>query len=185
MGWKGTGLNIHAACDHNCIFTDLKANFPSSAHDVTVFRRSRLPEMTSNIEGFLLGDSGYKGMSSVVQPFSNPSGKAEKLFNLAHKATRTRIEHAFGYWKTEFPILKKLPNMKINRLPNLIIATAVLYNIKRMNRKDFLVVSPKDLVIHGEDDISPLTTTNPNEIREILVQRHFRRADLYGNMVSF
>lgn len=124
---------------------------------------------------YLLGDLAYKGIPYVLTPFSNPSGAAEKYYNIVQRATRGRAEHVFGYWKKSFPILNHLPNIQVERLPGIIMATAVLYNIKQMSRPDFMTISPADISLYQQETADIKQTTGQTDVRDYLVNTYFRK----------
>lgn len=54
------------------------------------------------IDGWLLGDSGYPLKPWLLTPFLNPSSNGEEKYNRCHKSTRNVIERAFGLLKSRF-----------------------------------------------------------------------------------
>ena len=86
----------------------------------------------------------------------NPQTQAEQLYNEAHIRTRNTVERNIGVWKRRFPILAYGCRLKLETCMEVIIATAVVYNIcKDQNEED--PPDPEDielfLQIMQEDDV--------------------------------
>jgi hypothetical protein len=64
--------------------------------------------------GCLLGDSAYRLTNRVIKPYSKGAvrrDRTERLaqFNVHFSSARVRVEHAYGYMKGRFPILRAIP----------------------------------------------------------------------------
>ncbi|XP_066593233.1 putative nuclease HARBI1 [Prorops nasuta] len=118
---------------------DIVARWPGSTHDSTIFDHSRLKQRFDDMElnnGIILADRGYRNHRYLLTPLANPTTPAEILYNEAHIRTRCMVERCFGVWGRLFPVLTigsrfRKPQSTIN----VIIATAVLYNIIRRDSK--------------------------------------------------
>ena len=77
----------------------------------------------------ILGDGGYAIAPYLVTPFRNPLTVAERAYNRLLTKERVLIEMMFGRLKKRFPILKNQVRLKTERIPNVIVACVVLYNI--------------------------------------------------------
>lgn len=64
-----------------------------------------------------------------MTPFRNPLTVAERAYNRLLTKERVLIEMMFGRLKKRFPILKNQVRLKTERIPNVIVACVVLYNI--------------------------------------------------------
>ncbi|CAG2196490.1 HARBI1 [Mytilus edulis] len=97
-------LNIQAVVDHEMRFTNLVAKFPGSVHDSYIFSNSELGYFfeENNVDGWLLGDSGYGLKKYLLTPKLNPNTLAEEKYNKAHSKTRTIVEQAFGVCKSRY-----------------------------------------------------------------------------------
>jgi hypothetical protein len=58
-----------------------------------------------NIDGLILGDSGYAVSRWLFTPVRNPANAAERRYNRRHRRTRTVIEQAFGRLKMDWRVL--------------------------------------------------------------------------------
>ncbi|CAC5407865.1 HARBI1 [Mytilus coruscus] len=97
-------LNIQAVVDHEMRLTLLVAKFPGSVHDSYIFSNSELGFFfeENNVDGWLLGDSGYGLKKYLLTPKLNPNTLAEEKYNKAHAKTRIIVEQAFGVCKSKF-----------------------------------------------------------------------------------
>ena len=84
---------------------------------------------SGDTDGLLLGDSGYPCKPCLMTPYYDPLTPAQKLFNKAHSKTRVVVEQTFGILKQRFPCLRYTLRNKIDHIPNIIVATAILHNI--------------------------------------------------------
>lgn len=78
------------------------------------------------------------------------------MYNESHIRTRNTVERQIGVWKRRFPILAYGCRLKIDTVLEIIVATAVLYNIcKENNEQD--PPDPEDLArflqVMVEDDV--------------------------------
>jgi hypothetical protein len=53
----------------------------------------------AEMDGHLLGDSGYKLSPQVLIPHPNPTSRAQEKYNRALAKTRVRVEMTFGIFK--------------------------------------------------------------------------------------
>ena len=58
-----------------------------------------------HVNGFILGDSGYRCTPWLMTPLLQPNGAAERRYNAAHKKTRVLVEQSIGRWKRRFHVL--------------------------------------------------------------------------------
>ncbi|XP_048255266.1 putative nuclease HARBI1 [Haliotis rufescens] len=102
-------LNIQAVCDANMRFTNCVFKWPGSVHDSYIWNNSALGQYfeKKNIDGWLLGDSGYACRPWLLTPVLNPSSEGQEKYNRCHIKTRNTIERAFGLCKSRFRCLHK------------------------------------------------------------------------------
>ncbi|XP_033733615.1 putative nuclease HARBI1 [Pecten maximus] len=91
-------LNIQAVVDSRCRFINIVARWPGSVHDSFILNNSNLSAVFERreIDGWLLGDSGYPLRPWLLTPIANPTTHADDRYNRAHKKTRSVVERAFG-----------------------------------------------------------------------------------------
>lgn len=132
-------INVQAICDQNYVFMNIDARWPGSVHDSRIWKNSSAHEMMQRTTNtVLLGDSGYGIMPYLMKPFSIVENAEQAAFNRLLKKERVIIEHAFGQLKRRFPILKYVCRVKLENIPKVIVACAVLHNIaKYLGDEDF------------------------------------------------
>ena len=99
------GITLQALCDSNLKFLDCFAGYPSSVHDVRIFRNSDLyKDVTAHKQRFfpenhiILGDKAYPCLSWCIPPYRN-NGRLtiqQTLFNTLHAKTRQTVERSFA-----------------------------------------------------------------------------------------
>lgn len=110
---------------------DLVARWPGSVHDSRIFDSSGLKALLEGreIQGLLLGDSGYAQSEYLFTPAPEPVDRRQARYNRSHRTTRNCIERCFGSWKKRFPCLSRQLNTKVTTSLMIISACAVLHNI--------------------------------------------------------
>ncbi|XP_066583783.1 putative nuclease HARBI1 [Prorops nasuta] len=132
-------INVQCLVNSDLEIMDCVVRWPGSTHDSTIFSHSRLKCRFDEMEfgnGLILGDRGYRNHRYLMTPLTNPITPAEVLFNEAHIRTRCMVERCFGCWGRMFPVKTMGTRFrKPERSINVILATAVLYNITRRDKK--------------------------------------------------
>lgn len=126
-------FNVQAVCDSDCIFTDIVVAWPGSVHDSRIFKNSNLynRQNTGEINGILLGDSGYALSPFLLTPFSEPQCFGEERYNKIHKKARCTIERSFGQLKRRFHCLGSILRCKLDRVGSIITACFILHNVAK------------------------------------------------------
>ncbi|XP_066596923.1 putative nuclease HARBI1 [Prorops nasuta] len=134
-------INVQCLVNSNLEIMDIVARWPGSTHDSTIFANSRLKQRFDNFEcdnGVILGDRGYPNQRYLITPLANPTTPAEVLFNEAHIRTRCMVERCFGSWGRMFPVSSGKYGTRFQtpeRTINVILASAILYNITRRDKR--------------------------------------------------
>lgn len=170
-------FNVQATCDEKCTFTSVDVGWPGSVHDSRIFQTSELHEKVArNVQGSLLGDSGYGIAPYMMTPYSNPNTAAERHFNREHARNRVVIEQAFGQLKRRFPILRYGIRLKLANAPKCIIACVVLHNVaKSLNDADDFGDDEEE---EAEDGVEPQAADAPLAVRQIRLQGQQRRQEV-------
>lgn len=151
-------INVQATCNAKEWFTSVDASWPGSVHDSRIFKNSAvyqtLQNMSRNGPTVIIGDSGYGSAPWIVVPFKNPGTPVELHFNKIYAKERVIIERCFGQLKRRFPALHYKLRVKLDRVPGMIIACAVLYNISKYlnDDDDFPELPPDDTFDHLQED---------------------------------
>ncbi|KAK5647826.1 hypothetical protein RI129_003078 [Pyrocoelia pectoralis] len=128
-------INVQICINADFLIQDIVARWPGSAHDATIFNNSRLKFRFQEGEfgnGILLGDSGYMNTHYLMTPFLNTTTRGQENYNRAHVRTRVKVENVIGIWKRRFPILAYGCRLKLESILPIIVATAVLHNVARL-----------------------------------------------------
>ncbi|XP_045497056.1 putative nuclease HARBI1 [Colias croceus] len=124
-------INTQVITGPNMEIFDIVVRWPGSSHDSRIFRNSRAFRQFSRgeINGIIVGDSGYPSLTFMLTPLLQATTRAEINYNYAQVRTRNIIERFFGVWKRKFPCLQLGLRTKLRTSTNIIIACAVLHNI--------------------------------------------------------
>lgn len=117
---------------------NIVARCPGSTHDSRIFDNSRLrARLELGLESgdldssWLVGDGGYACRDYLLTTFRSPTTRAKMEYNLSHARTRNVIERVFGVWKNTFQVLRTGLTTKRETSMNIIVACAVLWNVRR------------------------------------------------------
>lgn len=75
-------INMQAIVDERCRFLNLVARWPGSTHDSFVLRNSAVWDAfeRGDINGLILGDSGYPNRDWLMTPIINPTTDAKRRY---------------------------------------------------------------------------------------------------------
>jgi len=131
-------INVQAIVDHRDRFMNIVAAHPGATHDSFILRHSNVWTAFEDNErygdenfGHLIGDSGYAQSKWMMTPIRAPANASHRRYNNAHASLRNGIERVFGQWKREFMQLKYVSRVALDRAPQIIVACAVLHNIRK------------------------------------------------------
>lgn len=139
-------IHVQAVCTQNLLFTSMFAGNAGSVHDARIFRISPVARYFENPEKYfcndshLVGDAAYGIHTNMMVPFKDNGHLSlrQKNFNFCHSSARMAIERAFGVWKARWrSILDCLSMITLEKIPEYILATAVLHNICIINNDLF------------------------------------------------
>ncbi|KAF5297240.1 hypothetical protein FQR65_LT19729 [Abscondita terminalis] len=139
-------------------------------------RRRRNP---ANVKEVATASSTERDADSRA-PFLEPRNDGEEINNRSHRTSRVKIENLFGIWKRRFPIMAYGCGLNLDKVFAVIISTAVLHNIARINEEpmppDEVEVMQYHLqkALRDEDIPAPLNYNNNNfDHRRFSVLNHF------------
>ena len=137
-------INVQAICDCNGRFTDVDIKWPDSHHDARVFANSEVQKGYTKgkfklyykklipgdelIPQILLGDPAYPLLPYVMKEYAVCQGNNEVMFNTMLRPARNQIECAFGRLKARWRILLRPMDLKLEDIPDIILACFVLHN---------------------------------------------------------
>ncbi|XP_071804951.1 putative nuclease HARBI1 [Asterias amurensis] len=134
-------INIQLICDVKFMITNVVARWPGSTHDSRILQESRIGQLfeRGQLQGILLGDSGYPVRPWLMTPLANPATNGERAYNRSQTTTRAVIEQVNGQLKNKFRCLLG-HGMQIipERACDVIVACCVLFNISKELREPHL-----------------------------------------------
>ncbi|PKU84948.1 hypothetical protein MA16_Dca022989 [Dendrobium catenatum] len=130
--------NVLVAVEFDLRFTYVLAGWEGSSHDVTVLKNAleRSDGLRVPTSKYYLADGGYSTRNgfissycatryhlkefSYIQPINS-----KEFFNLRHSSLRTTIEHAFGFLKNHFTIIKSEPYFPLQTQVEIVIVCCI------------------------------------------------------------
>lgn len=129
-------INVQAICSSDLSFIDEVAKWHGSAHDSHIWdncnqRRYFLQGVYGDY--LLVGDSGYAKTTFMMTPLNSVNSQRQSLYNESQIWTRNVVERTFGISKRRFPMLSRGIQVHLNKIPGVIIETAVIHNIAQQH----------------------------------------------------
>lgn len=81
------------------------------------------------------------GKKYIMTSILNPTTPAQSLYNESQIRTRGSVERSYGVWKRRFPILSLGIRLNINKVQDIIVATAILPSLSDDIQEAFDFVS--------------------------------------------
>lgn len=96
-------INVQAIVDDRGKFLNIVAKWPGCTHDAFILKNSDVYRAfeENEIQGVLLGDSGYPSKKWLYTPLSNPQTRAEKRLN-------TLLPHIVSYLNILLDIILRI-----------------------------------------------------------------------------
>ncbi|KAB0801256.1 hypothetical protein PPYR_05610 [Photinus pyralis] len=144
---------LQLVCDSNMLITHCYTGHPGSVHDQRVFRLSDVANFVEDAEKFpmdshLLGDAAYELHEHLLVPFRDNGHLTElqNKYNRHLSTARVTIERCIGLLKARMrSLLHCLPMVRVDQMPQYIIACCVIHNICLLRGDDIrMVVIPGD-----------------------------------------
>ena len=126
------GLNIQAACNHNCRFQFIGVAGPGVMGDRDAIKQIRLDSLIQALPGLYcaIGDCAYTPSEHLVPIFRGDMAKISRNDNLYFFASqlRIRIEMAFGLMVKKWGILSRPLDIRVRNVKQLIVSIGCLHN---------------------------------------------------------
>lgn len=126
------GVNVQAACDHNCKFSFFGIAGPGVLGDREAISQIPLGRLVEELPGLYcaIGDCAYTPTEHLVPIFRGEHALSPKNdnFNFFASQLRIRIEMAFGLMVKKWGILARPLTIKLKNIKRLMIAIARLHN---------------------------------------------------------
>ncbi|XP_052223937.1 putative nuclease HARBI1 [Dreissena polymorpha] len=86
-------LNVQMICDATFWFVDVVAKWPGSVHDSRIFRESAIRQRfeRGEINGLLLGDSGYGCKRYLMTPYQNTDSPCKLILSVSSVVVVTPV----------------------------------------------------------------------------------------------
>lgn len=133
-------LNAQATCNAHEMFTSCDCTWAGSVHDARIWRNSEVQRALNenSVGALVLADQAYPLTPWVMPIYRNPVTHEQRVYNQLHKKERVIIERMFGQLKKRFPVLDDTIRVSTQRIPQLISACIVLFNVSKfLNDPDF------------------------------------------------
>jgi DDE superfamily endonuclease len=126
------GINIQAACDHNCRFVFLGVAGPGVMGDRDALNQIRLGSLIESLPGLYctIGDCAYTPSEHLVPIFRGENARTARNdnFNFFASQLRIRIEMAFGLMVRKWGLLSRPLEIKVCNIKRLMVAIGRLHN---------------------------------------------------------
>jgi hypothetical protein len=126
------GINIQAACDHNCRFQFIGIGGPGVMCDRDAINESGLGELINNLPGLFcaIGDCAYVASEHVVPIFGGAQAMLPRNdnFNFFASQLRIRIEMAFGLMVKKWGILQRPLTHSLKNMKYIVCSIGMLHN---------------------------------------------------------
>ena len=126
------GVNVQAACDHNCRFLFIGVAGPGVMGDRDAINQFWLGSLIEALPGLFcaIGDCAYTPSEHLVPICRGDMAKMARYdnFNFYASQLRIRIEMAFGLMVKKWGILTRPLYIKVKNIKRLIVAIARLHN---------------------------------------------------------
>lgn len=158
-----TSITLQVICNEDMVMIDAFVGYPSSAHDVRVFRNSPIfAAIENDAEQFLergekiMGDKAYPQLPWTLVPHIDRGRltDAQKEFNRNQASVRSVVErcfaHLFGRWRR----LRHIDMSRTDFIPDVILAACVLHNIclKFKDRVELFVELGREIALRNDPD---------------------------------
>ncbi|XP_043240256.1 putative nuclease HARBI1 [Amphibalanus amphitrite] len=119
-------------------FTWVNVGWPGSVHDARIYRNELEPLLMGaganhllGLDGHLLGDAAFPLSPRMLVPFRDNGHLNDRKVHYNNKLSSTRmtIERTFGRFKGKFRRMKMLDMLRVDLIPNVILAACVLHNV--------------------------------------------------------
>jgi len=132
-------IKVQAVCDSKQMFSNVVVKYHGRVHDSFIWNNCSLKQYfeANEVNGWLLGDSGYPQEIHLMTPFINPNSPSEERYNRSHKKSRQIIEKSFGILKNRFRCLdKSAGNLLLapERACKVITSCFILHNFAKMHK---------------------------------------------------
>ena len=127
---KRYALHCQDIIDYRGIFTNYDVGWPSSVHNVKVYRHSYFylnKSLLIQENDFLISNSAYPLSPFLIKPYSKPNND-QKIFNQIFSSHKIVVEHSFGRLKNRFVGIRKIVMKNISIAVNLIDCAIILHN---------------------------------------------------------
>jgi hypothetical protein len=172
-------INVQAVVDSRLEFINIVVKYPGRVHDSFIWNNCGLKLYfdNNNMNGWLLGDSGYPLERNLMTPFLNPQTNGQMRYNDSHIKTRNVIERAFGVLKMRFRCLDQTAGKLMfspERACNIIVSCFILHNISRKHNffgSEFNELEILDNSVEVSNDL--MATNEARNLRDNLVAQSF------------
>lgn len=150
-------INVQAIFDADMKFLSIVSKWPGSTHDAFVWANCSIARRfeSGQVDGWLLGDSGYPLRPWLLTPVSRPSCREEERYNGSHRRSRVVVKQAFGVLKSRFRCLHKTGGVldhQPTKCCKIIFVCCQLHNIC-IDKRLPVIENPEELPEDENEDV--------------------------------
>ncbi|XP_062598298.1 putative nuclease HARBI1 [Saccostrea cucullata] len=159
-------------------FLSIVSKWPGSTHDAFIWANCSIAQKFENgqMNGWILGDSGYPLRPWLLTPVGNPTSRGEDRYNGSHRRTRVVVEQAFGVLKSRFRCLHKTGGA-LEYTPakccKIVYVCCQLHNIC-IDKRIPVFEEPEEALVEAQNEVTYQGPVNDGKTtREQLIRQRF------------
>ena len=153
------GINIQAACDHNCRFLFIGVGGPGVMGDREAIKESGLYNFVEKLPGLLycIGDCAYTPTEHLIPIYGSDYATKTRYnnYNFCASQLRIRIEMSFGLMVKRWGILSRPLTIKMQKVKLLICCIGCLHSFcideRLLQSGSTGIYSPKNTALSPEE----------------------------------
>ncbi len=162
------GVNVQAACDHQCRFQFIGIAGPGVMGDREAVNQIELGNLVESLPGIYcaIGDCAYTATEHMVPIFGGAQATVVRHdnFNFFASQLRIRIEMAFGLMVKKWGILQRPITIHMKNIKHLILAIARLHNFcineRLQGHGKHSIFQPQNVDLPQHQEVLRITAAN-------------------------
>ena len=166
--YQAYGVNIQAACDHQCRFQFIGVAGPGVMGDREAINQIELGQLIENLPGLYcaIADCAYTATEHLIPIFGGAQATIGRHdnFNFFASQLRIRIEMAFGLMVKKWAILQRPLSIRMGHVKHLIVAIGRLHNFcineRLQGHTKHSIFQPRDVELPPYQEVMRVTAAN-------------------------